>query len=156
MASAMLRRIAGTIFSECNLLKPRKLSTPIGWRTLANVSNKSKDYKNEEQYEEPLRFTGSKADTWIAMKSRTGKTSDEPWYQMYVVIASTAAFLIYFGILREESDIDRHFDLTLYDHIEGLEEVQLRTVLKFNRERNLDTKEIEARLREIEKQKMDK
>ncbi|XP_046741203.1 uncharacterized protein LOC124408358 [Diprion similis] len=156
MASARLRKFAGAIFSEYNLLTRRKLAIPIGGRTVANISKKSGNDKNEEEIEGPKQFTTSKAASWRAVQSRSGRLPDdeEPWYQDYVVIGSTAAVLIYFGILREENDIDRIFDLTLYDHIEGLEEVQLRVALEFNRERNLDTKPIEARLREIEEQKM--
>lgn len=67
-----------------------------------------------------------------------------------VVCASVAAFLLYFCVLREENDIDAFISTPLYDRIEGLEEVQLRTVLEYNLNNGLDVSKITARLREIE------
>lgn len=57
--------------------------------------------------------------------------------------------MIYFFILREENDIDLIFDKSLYDHIEDLEEQQIEMTLEHNKQNGIDTKELEARLREI-------
>lgn len=76
--------------------------------------------------------------------------SDMPWYQPYSVIGSVAAFMIYFCILREESDIDTEFSKTLYDRIKGLEKEQLLQSYRYNKEHNLSVVEIEQRLKELE------
>lgn len=74
-----------------------------------------------------------------------------PWYQPYVVIGSVAIFMLYFCVLREESDIDREFDKTLYDRIKGLEKEQLLQSYRYNKEHGKSVIEIEERLLEIEK-----
>lgn len=73
-----------------------------------------------------------------------------PWYQPYSVVGSVAVLLIYFCILREESDIDREFDKTLYQRIKGLEKEQLLQTYRFNKEHGKSVVEIEERLKELE------
>lgn len=75
-----------------------------------------------------------------------------PWYQPYSVVGSVAIFLIYFCILREESDVDLEFDKTLYDRIKGMEKQQLLQSYRFNKEQGLSVADIEKRLQEIELQ----
>jgi len=52
-------------------------------------------------------------------------------------------------MLREESDIDLRLEGNLYDHVSGLEEVQLTVNYRYNKEHGLDTKEQEKRLIEL-------
>lgn len=73
-----------------------------------------------------------------------------PWYQPYVVVGSVTVFLVYFCVLREESDVDQEFNKTLYERIKGLEKEQLLQSYKFNKENGKEVFEIEQRLKEIE------
>ncbi|EDW60809.1 uncharacterized protein [Drosophila virilis] len=98
---------------------------------------------------EPIEFFGSHAATWRARDTRSGGSDESLWYQPYVISASLALFLIYFCILREESDIDLRLEGNLYDHVSGLEEVQLTVNYRYNKEHGLDTKEQEKRLIEL-------
>ncbi|KAI8035768.1 uncharacterized protein LOC128256871 [Drosophila gunungcola] len=98
---------------------------------------------------EPIQFFGSQAATWRAKDTRSGGSDESLWYQPYVISASLAVFLLYFCALREESDIDLRLEGNLYDHVSGLEEVQLTVNYKYNKEHGLDTKEQEQRLREL-------
>lgn len=56
--------------------------------------------------DKPFEYIGSNAETYTSYASRTQYYTDWPSYQPIVVVASLAAFLIYFCILREENDID--------------------------------------------------
>lgn len=71
------------------------------------------------------------------------------WYQPLVITGSLAIFLIYFCVLREENDIDEKLSMTLYDHIEGLEEVQVEQSIRYNTANGLPTLELEKRLKEL-------
>ncbi|KAH8284609.1 hypothetical protein KR018_005458, partial [Drosophila ironensis] len=98
---------------------------------------------------EPIKFFGSQAASWRAKDTRSGGADEALWYQPYVISASLGIFLLYFCCLREESDIDQRLEGNLYDHVSGLEEVQLTVNYKYNKEHGLDTKEQEKRLIEL-------
>lgn len=78
---------------------------------------------------------------------------DVPRYQAPIVIASVVIFLVYFTILREESDWDEEINKSLYERIPGLEEVQLRQSIQAAAAEGKDTAELQARLRQILAQK---
>ncbi|VVC99163.1 unnamed protein product [Leptidea sinapis] len=99
----------------------------------------------------PIKFSSSGAAKRIP-RSIFVKQKDMPWYQPYSVVGSVAAFLIYFCVLREESDIDQQFDTTLYDRVKGLEKHQLILSYKYNKEHGLSVAEIEQRLKELEEE----
>lgn len=99
----------------------------------------------------PLKFVGSKAHAFQSNIGRSGAGSfrDAPWYQMYSVVFSTAIFLIYFCVLREESDVDLELEKSLYDRVPGLEETQLVLNYKYNLENSQDNSKIVARMQEL-------
>ncbi|ENN77921.1 uncharacterized protein LOC109536667 [Dendroctonus ponderosae] len=101
----------------------------------------------------PIKYSTSKAKDWKAKVSRAGVEDSRLWYEPYVILASLAVFLLYFCVIREENDVDKELDRSLYSRIEGLEEVQLRMTLKYNIDNGLATKDIVKRLNEIEKEK---
>ncbi|XP_055379796.1 uncharacterized protein LOC129610966 [Condylostylus longicornis] len=105
--------------------------------------------KKSEESDQPIQFLGSKAASWHAKDTRSGHVDEMLWYQPYVVIASVAVFLIYFCILREENDIDKKLEGSLFDHISGLEEAQLIISYRYNKDNGLDVKAIEQRLTEL-------
>lgn len=65
----------------------------------------------------PVKFSESPASGWKASYSRQGVNKEDiaAWFQPYVILGSISAFLLYFCVLREESDIDDMLSLTLYD-----------------------------------------
>lgn len=99
----------------------------------------------------PIKYVGSQAHAFQSKLGRSGAGSfpDAPWYQMYSVVFSTAIFLIYFCVLREESDVDLELEKNLYDRVPGLEEAQLVLNYKFNIENNNDNSKIVARMNEL-------
>uniref|UniRef100_A0A146LTF1 Uncharacterized protein n=1 Tax=Lygus hesperus TaxID=30085 RepID=A0A146LTF1_LYGHE len=107
-----------------------------------------------KELDKPVKYSASKAAAWKAEFSRSGGESSDneaAWFQTYAVTGSVAAFLIYFCVLREESDIDDQLMMPLYDKIDGLEESQLRNALQYRLDNGLSTADITARLKEIEK-----
>jgi hypothetical protein len=108
--------------------------------------------KSEDGLERPVQYSKSKAYKWKAEETRSGgHLKDHPWYQPYVVSGSLTVFLLYFCVFREENDIDEELGKSLYDRIEGLEEKQLQTALKYNLDHGQDTASIETRLKELQK-----
>ena len=98
---------------------------------------------------EPINYFGSEAAKWKAKKTRSGGSDEHLWYQPYVISGSLAVFLIYFCVLREENDIDRKLQGNLYDHVDGLEEMQLALNYKYNKENGLDNTHVEQRMKEL-------
>lgn len=118
---------------------------PMVWRT----------HRFATKADEPIKFSSSKAKIWRAEFSRKGIPNEDEsaWFQPIVVTSSVAIFLVYFCILREENDIDEQIGKSLYERIDGLEEVHLRTLLEYNLNQGKDTTEITSRLKEIQEEK---
>ncbi|KAE8750575.1 hypothetical protein FOCC_FOCC002555 [Frankliniella occidentalis] len=75
-----------------------------------------KTEKDNEDLDQPVQFTSSKASSWSSSDPDYGKyRTNCPKYEYLVIQISLATFLIYFCILREESD----WDVGLYDPIYG-------------------------------------
>ncbi|XP_058831914.1 uncharacterized protein LOC131690280 [Topomyia yanbarensis] len=124
-------------------------------RCLSTMRAKLQKSVSQQEYDhrttnEPIKYFGSSAARWKAEHSRSGVANEDMlWYQPYVVIASVAVFLIYFCVLREENDIDRDLEKSLYDHIPKLEEQQLLMNYHYNKEHGISTVEIELRMKEL-------
>lgn len=104
--------------------------------------------------DEPIKFFGSEAANWKAQDTRRGGQGvagdkNIPWFQPYVVMASVTVFMIYFCVLREENDVDGELGRSLYDRVDGLEEIQLKIVHKYNVENQIDNSQIETRMKEL-------
>lgn len=99
--------------------------------------------------DEPIKFFGSEAANWKAQQTRSGQAQDRLWFQPYVVMGSVLVFMIYFCILREESDVDGELNKSLYDRVDGLEAIQLKIVHKHNEENKVDNQAIEQRMRDL-------
>ncbi|XP_061402528.1 uncharacterized protein LOC133338370 [Musca vetustissima] len=97
----------------------------------------------------PINYFGSDAALWRAKDTRSGGSDEHLWYQPYVISGSLAIFLLYFCLLREESDIDLKLEGSLYEHVQGLEEVQLSMNYKYNKENGLDNTQVVKRLTEL-------
>ncbi|ODN03895.1 Protein ccsmst1 [Orchesella cincta] len=143
-------------------LQHRNLSIPISRieksflsssAVMLDKNKKSGSVDNEDDLDKPIQFTTSKAATWTASDTLSGDPfPDSPWWQPYVVLFSTAVFLLYFLAFREENDIDEQIGQPLWVKVPGLEKQQLHVVLEYNRNHGLETKQIELRLLEIEQE----
>ena len=100
----------------------------------------------------PIRYTTSGAKQWQSIK--TFELPDDmkkmPPYQPYSVIISMLAILVYFGMLREENDMDDMLGVSLYERMPGLEEKNIRIAIDYERSLGRSTKELERRLSELE------
>lgn len=118
------------------------------------VSSQKNEIKDEVEYDDgPIKFSTSRAVTYKAKDTITGLREERLWYEPYVLMFSIGVFLVYFCILREENDVDKELDKSLYSRIEGLEEYQLKLSLQYNLDNGLATADITKRLAEIEREK---
>lgn len=124
-----------------NVLASRNLSTPSSPPTSTEQKNKN----------EPVKFFGSGAAAWQAKQGRTGTYNPEtvPPIQMWSVLASVSIFLLYFCVFREENDIDREMEKSLYERVPGLEQTQLIINYKYNLENGMDNSMIITRMAEL-------
>lgn len=110
------------------------------------------------QKSEPVKYTTSRAGSWHVRQtlgpqgSASQRNKNYELFRLLVILGSISVFLIYFLVLREESDIDRKFEKPLTEHIKGLEEQQLKVALEYNKQHGLQTEAIENRLAEIKRE----
>lgn len=102
------------------LIKPNLLTKahdPLAKRCTARrmLSNcRIKEAKEDDDEDnQPIKYSTSKAATWTAKKSRDMRPEYWPKYQSDVISLSLFAFLVYFCILREENDLDLIIDREL-------------------------------------------
>ncbi|KAF5296413.1 hypothetical protein FQR65_LT01400 [Abscondita terminalis] len=100
--------------------------------------------------DKPIVYTTSPASKWKAQYSRQGTSQERLWYEPVVVLVSLTVFMVYFCILREESDIDQEFDKSLYSRVQGLEEQQLQIAIKSREDQGLDTSSHKEKLKELQ------
>lgn len=106
-----------------------------------------------ENLNKPIVYSASPASKWQAKHSRMGTNAERLRYEPHIVLISLTVFMIYFCVLREESDIDKEFEQTLVNRITGLEEQQIRIALEYNEKHGLEIKQLNDRLEEIESSK---
>lgn len=81
----------------------------------------------EHEEDKPVVYSTSKAAQWKAQHSfRPMIKHEPPAVQRYSVILSTAAFLIYFCILREENDLDEILDRPLSATVPDIEKLVIK------------------------------
>lgn len=117
-------------------------------RSFASKSN-NKSGLSDEELHKPIDYLQSPAAQWKAQWSAGGTKDTSPWIESWSVLASIAVFMIYFGILREENDIDDMLRQPLNEHVPGLEEQTLITSFLYSAKHGQDTKAVEARMREL-------
>lgn len=123
-----------------------KSSSPVQCTTAqyAKAVVSSNEYADSKQ---PLPYFGSPAEKYKAEEGRLGYVERGwPWYQLYVINASIAIFLIYFIFLREENDIDEKLDREIQDLVVNMELDTLKTTFNYNRENGLSNDVVVARL----------
>ncbi|XP_043258218.1 uncharacterized protein LOC122400700 [Colletes gigas] len=86
-----------------NILLKRYVIPQMCCASKHNTSSKTKEDNMHDEFDKPIQYSTSKAAKWEAGSHRR---KNQPNYQSLVVSLSLSAFCIYFGILREENDID--------------------------------------------------
>lgn len=93
-----------------------------------SVNSKKKD-EDDGDYDKPYKFSTSKAATYPARYTIDGKS--RPTYESLIIGLSLTAFFIYFGILREENDIDeamiKNIDPAIVQQIYGKQKETYKT-----------------------------
>ncbi|XP_013775663.2 uncharacterized protein LOC106460501 [Limulus polyphemus] len=82
-------------------------------------SGKTWKTEADENTDEPIQYSTSKAAKWKARDTYGGQR-DIPDCQPLVVTLSVAVFMIYFCILREENDIDEQMKKSIFEKIPTL------------------------------------
>ena len=130
------------IFSCQRLLaqRQRQLSTTTG-RQQAEKEGK------KHNPDEPVRFSTSNAAKWDAMDTfLLPKVRQQPKSQPFFVIASSAVFLIYFLVLREENEVDERMMRPLEDVVPHLKEQTLKAQIRHYESLGMDTGELKKAL----------
>ncbi|XP_043495080.1 uncharacterized protein LOC122519584 [Polistes fuscatus] len=83
----------------------------------ASSENKTVD---EENVDEPIKYSTSKAATWLAAETRNPNINRHP-YESNIIFISLSIFMIYFFILREENDVDLILERPLSEIIPGID-----------------------------------
>merc|ERR1712059_198666 len=129
----------------------------LGFRTL--TSHSMLRAKEEVQDTGPVKFTTSPAYRMSGGVVRQQNKDDTFAYQPLIVSVSVLSLLIYFCILREESDVDDRLIGNLYDQVDGLEKQDLTTSIRYYEQNGLDSRDLKKRLAEVlqeEEEKMRK
>lgn len=122
-------------------------ASPVSIRGLASKSTKKDE--SDPDLNRPINYLESPAAQWKAQWSTKGIKSERPWFETYIVLGCVTAFMLYFCVLREENDIDEHLKMPLYSNVPGMEESNLLTTYKFNKEHGKDNREVEKRMKEL-------
>lgn len=77
---------------------------------------------NDENSNEPIKYSTSEASTWLAAQTRNPSTERHP-YEANVVTISLIIFMIYFFLLREENDIDLNLNRPLQELVPNLNNI---------------------------------
>lgn len=97
--------------------------------TLKYSSNSKKEDEDADDYDKPYKYSTSKAATHRARHTIDGR--NRPSYEGVVIGISLTVFFIYFGILREENDIDeammKNIDPVIIQQIYGKQAEKYKT-----------------------------
>ncbi|XP_046824338.1 uncharacterized protein LOC124426563 [Vespa crabro] len=74
---------------------------------------------DDECSNEPIKYSTSKASTWLASQIRQRQFERHP-YESNVITISIIIFMIYFFILREENDIDLSLNKSLSELVPNI------------------------------------
>lgn len=106
------------------------------------------DFIKDDDEVTPVIFSTSKAAVYKASENYRQEDTNKPPSQWYVVTFSTAFFLIYFIVLREENDIDER----LYQPWAGNEKIY-KNILEVHLKKSTGSSsedEIKAKIKELE------
>ena len=118
------------------------------------------DKTSEEVSDYPIQFSTSDAARSAGVSDSIGlggkfSGGAKPEIQNSSMIFSLVCFMIYFFILREESDLDLYLTTdptSMYEKMPGLERIHLKSAIKNYEIEGRDTSELTKRLEELEKE----
>merc|ERR1711893_15362 len=118
------------------------------------------DKTSEEVSDYPIQFSTSDAARSAGVSDSIGlggkfSGGTKPEIQNSSMIISLFCFMIYFFILREESDLDLYLTTdpsSMYEKMPGLERIHLKSAIKNYEIEGRDTSELTKRLEELEKE----
>ena len=118
------------------------------------------DKTSEEVSDYPIQFSTSDAARSAGVSDSIGlggkfSGGTKPEIQNSSMIISLVCFMIYFFILREESDLDLYLTTdptSMYEKMPGLERIHLKSAIKNYEIEGRDTSELTKRLEELEKE----
>lgn len=117
-------------------------------------SHSSKKESEEEVVTE--KFSESGAAKWKSFDTfsvpQVNQNQGRPRAEPYVISVSISIFLIYFLYLREENDLDLDLDKPLYERLPTLERAQIKAQIRNYEREGLDTKELQLRLQQLNKE----
>lgn len=88
------------------------------WITTTKHSKSKKELPDDGA----VKFSESKAAKWSMAKANITSRRDVPQYQLFSVVGSVSVFLIYFLYLRQPNDLDEELNVSLFEHVPGLEQ----------------------------------
>lgn len=118
----------------------------------AYICSKQLSDADDVKQDEPIKYSTSSAQTHSSYDTFFIERS-APWYQTWIVLGSSVAFLLYFLVLREENDLDEEIGKSLFERIPGLEEQDLKAKIANAKEMGLESNVYETRLMEIKSNK---
>jgi len=117
--------------------------------TRSEISSSSQDYV--EDRDKPIKFSTSNANKHRAYDTFCTK-SNAPWYQIYIVTFSAFVFLLYFGVLREENDMDEYLSLSVGQRVPAVQEQTLVQQIRDGKQLGKDVSELVNEVKELRKQ----
>jgi len=105
--------------------------------------------------DQPVKFSTSKAKTWDSIDTfLSAKVRKRPKSQPFIVAISTLVFIIYFGFLRKENELDEYISRPLEELVPNVKEMTIRHQIHQYESMGLDTRSLkEALTKELEKKK---
>jgi len=100
--------------------------------------------------DKPVKFSTSDASKHSAYDTFFQKTN-APWYQIHIVSASIAVFLLYFLVFREENDIDVMMKKSIWERIPQLHQQDLQCQIEQGKQLGTDVSKLEQELEELHK-----
>ena len=138
----MIKLVSRRLFiSSLNGLQRRQM------QLTSTVKNNKAQQQPKRDPDEPVRFSTSNAAKWDAMDTfLLPKIRQMPKSQPFFVIVSSAVFLIYFLVLREENQLDQTMMRPLEDVVPHLKEKTLKAQIKHYESLGMDTSELKKAL----------
>lgn len=108
----------------------------------------------DETEDKPVKFSTSKAKSWDSINTFSNQRNrQQPKLQPLIVIGSLMIFLIYFGLLREENELDAMISRPLEESVPNIKEFTLRKQISQYDNMGLDANELKQALAEELKKK---
>jgi hypothetical protein len=148
-------RLNGRVFGAMSggLRKVTTKSPGGGQEATSGGSGGTSKQEEEEVEDSPVKYTTTDAHTkWKAAynwKDYEQLNDKIPPSQRIVVIVSTTIFLLYFLVLREESDLDQDMYKPLFENVPTLEKPMIENAIIENRRMGNPTTELEKKLQTI-------